>query len=130
MASQTALFFLPARLRQLTSGMWMDFFFLLVPLELKGCSLLLADVTAERLLCGVRGRPRSCVLRINSIKIIRTVCILLENSVVGSQRLFSHRLIRLLPCQGRLDNLWEPFTSVFTEEPSEIQAVFAQEFGR
>lgn len=59
-----------------------------------------------------------CVLRINSIKIIRTVCILLENSVVGSQRLFSYRLIRLFPCQGRLDNLREPFIS-FTEEPSE-----------
>lgn len=65
------------------------FFFLLVPVELKGCFLLPADVTVERLLWGLRGRPRSCVLRINSIKIIRTVCILLENSVEGSQRLFS-----------------------------------------
>lgn len=104
-------------------------FFLLVPVELKGCFLLLADVTAERLLWGGRGRPRSCVLSINSIKIIRTVCILLEISVVGSQRLFSYRLIRLFPCQGSLDNLWEPFISL-TEEPSEMQAAFAQEFGR
>lgn len=65
-----------------------DGFFLLVPVELKGCFLLAADVTAEWLLWGLHRRPRICVLRINSIKIIRTVCILLENWFAGSQRVF------------------------------------------
>ena len=61
--------------------------------DLLGAALLLypADVTPERLLWDQRphGRLQMCVLRINSIKIIRTVCRLLE-TVAASQRLFLH----------------------------------------
>lgn len=59
-----------------------------------------------------RERPRICVLRINSIKIIRTVCRLLETLLQG-QRDSSYTVIRLFPCQRRLDNLWNTFTSAF-----------------
>lgn len=70
-------FFPPACATPSTDFGQCGWIFLLVPVELKGCVLLAVDVTTERLLWGLHGRPRSCVLRINSIKIILPVCILL-----------------------------------------------------
>lgn len=74
------------------------------PLTSHGGVAALGSAAAAR-----RERPQVCVLRINSIKIIRTVCRLLETLLQG-HRGSSFRVIRLFPCQRRHDT----FTSVFT----------------